>query len=102
MNVFRPLYKLAGLACLISLFTAFSYGQNQTIVLPPIDVGATEFAQVNVMSSEVGWTYLADCKATVTFYDASGAVIGNSIKFTLGQKATSVFSPTALLFNWRY
>ncbi len=94
MNVVRPLYKLAGLACLISLFTAFSYGQNQIIVLPPIDVGATELAQVNVMSSAVGyvgWTYLANCEATVTFYDASGAVIGNSTKFTLGQKP-QVFS----------
>ncbi len=98
MNVFRPLYKLAGLACLISLFTAFSYGQNQTIVLPPIDVGATEFAQVNVMSSEVGWTHLADCKAMVTFYMRAAQHWNH--KFTWGK--SKCFQPNCLTLHWRY
>jgi hypothetical protein len=59
------------------------------IYLPPVNLAATETAQIGIMSSAagyVGYTFVAGCTASVTFYGADGSPIGTSAGFPLGDR----------------
>jgi len=78
------------LPCISSIFSAAiaAYGQSpQTIFLPPVNLAATETAQIQIMSSAaayVGGTFLTPCNAVVTFYGAGGSALGTAANFTIG------------------
>jgi hypothetical protein len=61
---------------------------------PPIGLAASETAQVNVANTatqSVGGT-APSCTGTITFYNASGAIIGAATSFTVG--SGQIFSAT--------
>ncbi len=64
-----------------------AYGQSpQTIFLPPVNLAATETAQIEITSSAaayVGQALLTTCNAALTFYGAGGSVIGTPAHFTI-------------------
>jgi hypothetical protein len=61
---------------------------------PPIGLAASETAQVNIVntaSQSIGGT-APSCTGTITFYNASGGVIGAATSFTIG--SGQIFSAT--------
>jgi len=78
------------LPCISGIISAAiaAYGQNpQTIFLPPVNLAASETAQIQIMSSAaayVGGAFLTPCTAEVTFYGAGGSTLGTPANFTIG------------------
>ena len=70
-----------------------AYGQTpQTIFLPPVNLAATETAQIGITSSAAGYVggaFLTSCNASVTFYGAHGAAIGTATNFAIGDTRQS-------------
>jgi|SRR5450432_3317645 hypothetical protein len=59
---------------------------TQTFLFPPVGLGSTETAQVNIVNiaaATSGGT-AASCTGSVSFANAAGAVIGKATPFTVG------------------
>jgi hypothetical protein len=58
----------------------------QTVVLPPVNLAASETAQIRIMSSAAGYpggAFVANCKASLTFYGADGSPLGGATNFDI-------------------
>jgi hypothetical protein len=72
------------------------FGQlPENIVLPPINLSATENAEVNLLNTApASFTGVAaSCTGSVSFYDSGGTIIGTPNSFTIG---TGQISPVTL------
>jgi hypothetical protein len=66
----------------------------QTVVLPPVNLAATETARIRIMSSAAGYpgnAFVTNCKASLTFYGADGSPLGAATNFSIGNSG-QIFS----------
>src|SRR5580704_10595143 len=65
-----------------------AYGQSpEKIFLPPVNLAASETAEVQITSSAaayVGDDFVANCNAVVTFFGADGSALGTASNFAVG------------------
>jgi hypothetical protein len=87
----RKLVVTSFLAAALAV-SAFAQGTTnsrtvtQTFLFPPVGLGSTETAQVNVVNiaaASTGGT-AASCTGSVSFANAAGTVIGKATTFTVG------------------
>jgi hypothetical protein len=78
------MFCIGGLCCAAIAVQA----QNpQTVFLPPVNLAASETAEVQITSSAaayVGEDFVANCYAVVTFYGAHGSMLGTYFNFAIG------------------
>lgn len=73
-----------------AVIAAHGQSSTQTIVLPPVGLGATETAQISVMSSAAGypgWSFVTTCQVAITFYDRDGSALSAPTTFTVAKSA---------------
>jgi hypothetical protein len=76
----------------VSVIPAVGQKPAPNIVLPPVGLGATETAAVNIEETAAPATPTGvepACNGSVAFYDAAGSIIGASTNFTLGARQIS-------------
>jgi hypothetical protein len=75
------------LLALLLLACGVCRAQPQIIYLPPLNLAATETAEVGITSSAAGYVggaFLTTCNAAVAFYGADGSALGAASDFTIG------------------
>ncbi len=75
------------LFALLLLARGVCHAQPQIIYLPPLNLAATETAELGITSSAAGYVggaFLTTCDAAVTFYGADGSAIRAASNFTVG------------------
>ena len=80
------------LAAALAAASAFAQGTTSTttttrnFIFPPVGLGSTETAQVNVVNIATASSRgtAASCTGSISFANASGAVIGKATIFTVG------------------
>jgi hypothetical protein len=97
MKIFR-LFFICGFAA--SAFGQIGPSVTRDYNFPPVGLGSSETAQVNVLNSvstgiAVGAT-APSCSGTITFANASGKAVGNPVSFTT--TGSQIFS-TQLTFS---
>jgi hypothetical protein len=95
--------KTALALCAGAFAVVCAYGQTTTTVthsasLPPVGLAITETIQVNLTNTATATASgtAASCTGSVSFYNASGTIIGTATSFTLGSgQISSVKLPYA-------
>lgn len=80
----RILLCIGGMCCIAPA----AHGRPQTVVLPPVNLAATETAEINLRSLAAdypGWGFGGDCQASATFYGADGSILGSPAAFIVGR-----------------
>jgi len=92
----RKLLTIIGVACwaAVSVVAQTATTYTQTSNLPPFGLGSTETARINLtnVATAPSTGTAASCTGSVSFVNATGAVIGAAASFTIASGATSSFS----------
>ena len=96
MSIRRFVLTFAAIGAISSAFAQSTTTGTRDFNLPPIGLGSTETAEINVVNFAANASdgTAASCTGTVSFVSASGATIGSATPFTLAAgQLTSVHLP---------
>jgi len=91
MSIRRLVLTIAALGAISSAFAQSTTSSTRDFNLPPVGLGATETAEINVanFAANASDGTAASCAGSISFLNASGSTVGSATPFTLTAGQTS-------------